>query len=72
MRAIALERQLAETRAELAGLQGKWPMRWARRAKRLAWLGAPVVFLLGLAGALAAWAGALGADRLPPRSPGQR
>jgi len=63
----ALRRELAYARSDLAALQGKWPFRLARALKKLAYLGAPVIYpaMLVLLACIAV--GALIADYLPAR-----
>ena len=67
-RLMTLERDLLLARRETEALRGKWPFRWARRLKRLAWLAFPLVYAAAFLGAAAALAAALGSDLLRRRS----
>ncbi|MCX7013437.1 MAG: hypothetical protein NTW86_12930 [Candidatus Sumerlaeota bacterium] len=64
MRVQALERDLREARNELAALRGKWPMRWARRAKCVAWLAFPFVYVGAFLAAVFVAIGAFVSDLL--------
>jgi glycosyltransferase involved in cell wall biosynthesis len=64
----ALERELAAAREETAAVLGRWPLRWARRLKRLAWAASPLIYIAAFLAAATAAACALLADLFSLRS----